>query len=60
MNKAAVLSDQEAHYKAQAERHLTNAQRILRELASERRRHMRRRSNHTNILKEVKEILHAA
>jgi hypothetical protein len=61
MNKAAALTDQEAHYKAQAERYLADAQRILRDLAAERRRDKRRRSSvQTNILKEVKEILRAA
>jgi len=57
MNKAAAISDQEAHYKAQAERYLAGAQRILRKLATERRREARRRAPRVSILEEVKTIL---
>jgi hypothetical protein len=60
MNKAAEISHQEAHYKAQAERYLAGAQRILRKLATERRRDARRRIVRASILEEVKTILNAS
>ena len=57
MSKAAAISHEEAHYKAQADRYLAGAQRILRKLARERRRNARRRTVRTSILDEVKTIL---
>jgi len=57
MSKAAVLSHQEIRYKEQANYCLTEAQRILRALAAERRRSARRRAVHTSLVKEVKAIL---
>ncbi len=57
MNKAAVLNHQEIRYKEQASHCLTEAQRILRGLAAERRRSARRRAVQTSLVKEVKAIL---
>jgi hypothetical protein len=57
MNKAAVLNHQDTRYKAQASHCLTEAQRILRGLAAERRRSTRRRAVPTSLVKEVKAIL---
>ena len=57
MSKVAAISREKAHYKAQAERYLAGAQRILRELATERRRNARRRTVRASILDEVKTIL---
>jgi hypothetical protein len=55
---AAVLSPQDAHYKAQAEHYLTEANKILRNLAAERQRAARRRRPQSNLVEEVKEILY--
>lgn len=60
MSKAATISSQEAHYKAQAQGYLAETQRILRQLAAERRRAERRRSERPNIVTEVKAILQGA
>ena len=60
MNKAVVLSHQEIRYKEQAKHCLTEAQRILRGLAAERRRSARRRAVHTILAEEVKAILQDA
>ncbi|MEY2409121.1 MAG: hypothetical protein QOF48_1791 [Verrucomicrobiota bacterium] len=60
MNKAATLTDQDAHHKAQAEQYLAESRRILRELAAERRREERRRRAHINIVSTVKAILQGA
>ncbi len=60
MNKAAALSDQDAQHKAKAENHLAEAQRVLRELATERRRHERRSASRPSIVSEVKAILQGA
>jgi uncharacterized protein GlcG (DUF336 family) len=57
MNKAATLTHQEAQHKAQAAQYLAQSQRILRELAAERRRDQRRHRAHASILSEVKSIL---
>ena len=55
MSKAATLSSHEAHDKARAESYLAETQRILRQLAAERRRATR-----SNILIEVRAILAGA
>ncbi len=62
MNKEAVLelTSRDAHYRAQAERCLAETNRILKQLASERRRHGRRRATQPNIVEEVKAILRGA
>ncbi len=60
MNKAVALTEQEARHKAQAESHLAEAQRVLRELGSERRRHERRNGVRPSIVSEVKAILQGA
>jgi len=60
MNKAAALTDRDAQHKAQAESHLAEAQRVLKELAAERRRHERRNASRPNIVAEVKAILQGA
>ena len=57
MNKTVVLSHQEIRYKEQANNCLMQTQRILRELAAERRRAARRRAVHTSLVEEVKAIL---
>ena len=56
MSKAAVLNNADEHYKAQARSYLAEAQRILRQLAVERRRE-ERRDTEPQILREVKAIL---
>ena len=63
MNKAASLTSQESEYKAKAQSYLAEAQRILRHLAADRRREERRRREqprrkYSNLLAEVKAILH--
>ena len=60
MNKAASLTSQESEYKAKAEHYLAETQKILRELAAERRQFARRPRPQpkSNILEQVKEILH--
>ncbi len=60
MNKAATLSAQDAQHKAQAEHYLAESQRILRELAAERRRAGRRRTSPPSIVAQVKAILQGA
>jgi len=60
MNRAAELSDIDERYKAQAERYLSETQRILRELQQERQRNNRRRGKSASVLQEVKHILRAA
>ena len=62
MSKAATLdtSARDAHYRAQAEHSLAETNRILKRLASERSRHERRRAPTSNIVEEVKAILHGA
>ncbi len=65
MSKAATLTTQEAQYKTQAQGYLTEARRILRQLAAdrqreERRRQERQREKPSNILSEVKAILQHA
>lgn len=60
MSRAATVSSQEAQYKAQAQSHLAETQRILRQLAAERRREERRRTERPNIVSEVKAILEGA
>jgi hypothetical protein len=60
MSKAATISNQEAHYQALAQGYLAETQRILRQLAAERRRAERRRSARPSIITEVKAILQGA
>src|SRR5438876_9763153 len=62
MSKEAVLesTNRESRYRAQAERYLAETNRILKQLASERRRHGRRRRTQPNIVEEVKAILRGA
>ena len=60
MNKAATLSNEEAQHKARAEEYLVETQRILRELAAERRREQRRRTAGPSIVMQVKAILQGA
>jgi hypothetical protein len=60
MNRAAELSDVDERYKAQAERYLSETQRILRQLRQERQRNDRRRAKSASVLQEVKHILRAA
>ena len=60
MNKAATLTSEEAEHKARAEQYLAETQRILRELATERRRDERRRAARPSIVMEVKAILQGA
>lgn len=60
MNKTITLSSEEARHKEQATHCLTEAQRILRELAAERRRAERRRAVQTSLVTEVKAILQGA
>jgi hypothetical protein len=57
MNKAATLTRQEAQQKAQAEQYLAQSQRILRELATERKREERKHRTRASIVSEVKAIL---
>ena len=58
MSKAATLNGQEAHYKARAEHFLAETQKILRQLAAERQRAARRQQPQSNLVEQVKEILH--
>jgi len=62
MSKEAVLesTSRDSHYRARAERYLAETNRILKQLASERRRHARRRTAQPNIVEEVKTILRGA
>ena len=60
MSKVATLTSHEAHDKARAESYLAETQRILRQLAAERRREARRRATRSNILIEVRAILAGA
>ena len=60
MSKTAVVTNHEAHFKAQAQGYLAETQRILRQLAAERRRAERRRAAPTDIVAEVKAILQGA
>jgi hypothetical protein len=60
MSKTAVLTDQEARHKARAQEYLAETQRILRELATERRRAERRRPDAVNITEKIKAILQEA
>ena len=60
MNKAATLADKEAQHKARAEYYLAETQRVLRQLAADRKRSEQRRSESTDIVAEVKAILHGA
>ena len=57
MNKIAALSPQETRYKARAEDYLAKTERILRELAAERRRRSLSRVTDASIVDEVKTIL---
>lgn len=54
------MSSQEARYKARAQSYLSETRRILRQLAAERRREERRRTERPNIVSEVKAILEGA
>lgn len=58
MSKAVVMSKEDAHYKALAERYLAEANKILKKLAADRKKEARRKKPQTNILEEVKAILH--
>ncbi len=60
MNKIITLSSQEARHKEQAAHSLAESQRILRELATERRRAARQRATHTSLITEGKVILQGA
>ena len=60
MSKAAIMSEQEAGYQAQAQLYLAETNRILKRLASERERHERRRAAAPSILTAVKAILRRA
>ena len=60
MSKVATLTRHEAHDKARAESYLAETQRILRQLAAERRREERRRAQRPNIIAEVRAILQGA
>jgi hypothetical protein len=60
MSKASTLTDRDAQYKAQAERFLAEAQSILREMATERRRAERGRGARPSITAEIKAILRGA
>lgn len=60
MSKAAILTSEEAQHKARAEQYLAETQRILRDLAVERRREERRHAPHSNIVQHVKAILQGA
>ena len=57
MNKAAILTVQEASHKARAEHYLAETQKILRGLAAERQRAARRPRPQSSLLEDVKEIL---
>ena len=56
MSKAATLSNAEEQHKAQAKSYLSEAQRIVRQLAADRKREERRRSEPAKIVSEVKAI----
>jgi len=60
MNKAVPLTSQESEYKAKAEHYLAETQKILRQLAVERRQFARRPRPRSkpSILEQVKEILY--
>jgi len=58
MSKAATLTSQEAHYKAQAQHYLAETQKILRQLATERQRNARRSQPRPSLVEQVKEILY--
>ncbi len=58
MSKAATLSSEEAQHKARAEHYLAETQKILRQLSTERQRSARKARPQSNLLEEVKEILH--
>ncbi len=60
MSKTAVLTNQEEQHKARARSYLTETQRILRQLAADRRRAEQRRATHPSILAEVRAILRGA
>jgi hypothetical protein len=60
MNKAATLSDKDAQHKARAEHSLAKAQRVLREMAADRKRSEMRRRERTDIVAEVQAILRSA
>lgn len=60
MTKTAVLTAQEAQHKARAHAYLAETQRILRQLAADRRRAGRRRPVSASITDEVRAILHGA
>ena len=60
MSKAATLNTDEAQEKMRAKSYLAETQRILRRLASERRREQRRRVSHPDIVTKVKAILQGA
>jgi hypothetical protein len=60
MNKAVSTESQETQYKAQAQGYLVEARRILRQLAADRQREVRRRAERSDILSEVKAILQHA
>ena len=57
MNRTIILSSGEVRRQKQAGRLLAETQRILRELAAERRRTARSRAVHTSLVAEVKAIL---
>jgi hypothetical protein len=58
MSKVETLNGHEAEYHALAKHYLAETQKILRRLASERRRSARHPRPDTNLLDEVKRILH--
>jgi hypothetical protein len=58
MSKTATLTSDEARCKARAERYLAETQKILRQLATERQRAARRPRLQSNLVEQVKEILH--
>ena len=60
MNKSATLTVLEAQHKALADGYMADAQRSLRELATERRRVERRRTPRPSIATEVRAILQGA
>ena len=57
MSKAAVLSKEDAYYKAKAEHYLAETKKILKELAAERKKEARRKKPQKNFLEEMKAIL---
>jgi hypothetical protein len=60
MNKVATLTSTEEREKARAQSYLVETQRILRQLAADRRREERRRAQRPNIVAEVRAILQGA